>query len=62
MKSEEIKKLLELKEYLLEYKEFMAIFENSQQIDSIEYLPNEDKMHFSTNDNYDFRCKIYRKD
>lgn len=61
MKSEEIKQLLEIKNCLLEIEEYITVMKTSSQINNVEYLPNEDKLHATTDDGYDFKFKIYNK-
>lgn len=56
MYSEEIKKYIELKNYILEPKEYVNIIESSPQIDHIIFRDNEFNLY--TNDNYNFRIKI----
>lgn len=61
MYSWEIKDLLQLKEYILEYQEYLDIIRTSPQINYLEYLKNEDKIRFTTDDKYEFKFKVYRK-
>lgn len=61
MYSWEIKDLLQLKEYILEYQEYLDIIKTSPQINYLEYLKNEDKIRFTTDDKYEFKFKVYRK-
>ena len=56
----EIRQLLDLKQELLEYQEYLKVISTSPQIDYIEYLPNEDKLHITTDDRYDFKFKVKR--
>lgn len=61
MYSWEIKDLLQLKEYILEYQEYLDIIKTSPQINYLEYLKNEDKIRFTTDDKYEFKFKVYKK-
>lgn len=61
MYSWEIQKLIAIKECLLEVQEYMDIIKTSPQINYVEYLPNEDKLHITTDDNYDFKFKVYNR-
>ena len=59
MYSEEIKKLLELRNNIISYKEYIEIVK-SPQIDHIKY----DKGSFKiwTNDGYSFKIKVLKKE
>ena len=57
MYSHEIKKLLELRNYLITSKEYIMIC-NSSQIKYIKYDPFEDVFYISTEDKYNFKFKI----
>ena len=61
MYSWEIQKLLAIKECLLEYQDYMNIIRTSPQINYVEYLPNEDMIHLTTDDNYDIKLKVYNR-
>ena len=50
MYSEEIKQLLELKNYVLELKEYIEVIRTSPQIDRIKYENNQ--FLFDTTDNF----------
>ena len=58
MYSWEIAQLLDMKQWLLEYQEYFNVIKTSPQIDYIEYLPNEDCLHMTTDDKYDFKFKV----
>ena len=61
MYSWEIAQLLDMKQWLLEYQEYLHMVSTSPQINYVEYLPNEDNLHITTDDNYDFKFKVYNK-
>ena len=56
MYSYEIKQLLELKNNLLNLKEYIEVIRTSPQIDRIKY--EGDHFHFDTTDNFHFKFKI----
>lgn len=56
MYSEEIKKLVELKNNLLSVKEYCDIVDTSPQIDHIKY--ENELFNIYTNDNFSFKIKI----
>lgn len=56
MYSFEIEQLLELKNYLLDIKDYCEIVKTSPQIDHILY--KEPNFHMFTTDNYHFKFKI----
>lgn len=56
MYSEEIKQLLELKNYVLELKEYIEVIRTSPQIDYIKYEDNH--FQFYTTDKFHFKFKI----
>lgn len=58
MYSWEIQQLLDIKGFLLEYKEYLNIIQTSPQINYVEYLPYEDMLHITTDDNYDIKFKV----
>lgn len=58
MYSEEIKRLLEFKNYLLTSKEYIEMCEKSPQIVRVTYNPFEDTFRVITSDNYEFRFKV----
>lgn len=58
MYSWEIKKLLELKNYLLSVKEYFEICDNSPQIKRVYYDIFEDSFFIITDDNYEFKFKV----
>lgn len=61
MYSWEIAQLLDMKQCLLEVQEYMNVIKTSPQINYVEYLPNEDNLHITTDDNYDFKFKVYNR-
>lgn len=62
MYSWEIAQLLDLKQWLLEYQEYLNVIQTSPQINYVEYLQNEDCLHITTDDKYDFKFKVKRID
>lgn len=62
MYSQEIKKLLEEKNYLLEVKEYMNILETSPQIYHHTYDKEKNLFHLKTDDRYDFKFKVKMKE
>ena len=58
MYSWEIQDLIEMRNALLEYQEYLNVVKTSPQIDYTEYLPNEDCLHLTTDDKYDFKFKV----
>lgn len=62
MYSWEIQNLLELKEYLISNREYFYILDTSPQIRGVQYKPFEDNFYIQTDDNYNFKFKVYRKD
>ena len=62
MYSWEIEQLLKLKDYLISNKEYFEICDTSPQIKGIEYKPFDNNFYMWTDDNYNFRFKVYRKD
>lgn len=62
MYSWEIQQLLELKQYLLEYQEYIEIIKTSPQINYVEYLSQEEQLHMTTDDRCDFKFKVKRID
>lgn len=62
MFSWEIAQLLDLKQWLLEYQEYLNVIQTSPQINYVEYLSNEDCLHITTDDRYDFKFKVKRID
>lgn len=57
MYSHEIKKLLELRNYVISVEEYLKIA-SSSQIKWIKYDPFNDTFYISTEDNYNFNLKI----
>lgn len=62
MYSEEINKLLKLKNYILEYNEYIKMCKDSPQISMVKYNSFEDKIEIWTKDNYYAKFKVYKKD
>ena len=62
MYSWEIQKLLEVKNFLLSNEEYFNLFNTCPQINYIEYLPWENNFHMTTDDRYDFKFKVYKKE
>ena len=60
MYSWEIQQLLEYRNYLISNKEYFNILDTSPQIRGIEYKPYEDNFYMWTDDNYNFKFKVYR--
>lgn len=56
MYSHEIQQLLELKNYVLELKEYIEVIRTSPQIDHIKYEDNQ--FIFDTTDKFHFKFKI----
>lgn len=56
MYSHEIQQLLELKNYVLELKEYIEVIRTSPQIDHIKY--ENDQFIFDTTDNFHLKFKI----
>ena len=61
MYSFEIEQLVELKNHLLDIKDYVKIIQTSPQIDHVQYKNNNFELY--TNDGYKFKFKIkkYRK-
>lgn len=62
MYSWEIENLLRLREYLISNREYFYILDTSPQIRGVQYKPFEDNFYIQTDDNYNFKFKVYRKD
>jgi hypothetical protein len=62
MYSWEIAKLLELRQYVLDVKEYFDLCSNSPQITRVTYNPYDDKIKVLTSDKYEFNFKIKRKE
>lgn len=62
MYSHEIETLLKLRNYIISNKEYLQIINTSSQIKGIEYKPFEDCFYMWTDDNYNFKFKVYRKE
>lgn len=62
MYSWEIVKLLELRQYVLDVKEYFNVCETSPQITRVTYNPYDDKIKVLTSDKYEFNFKIKRKE
>lgn len=61
MYSHEIENLLKIRNYLLSSKEYINMCNSSNQIKSITYKPFEDTFYVATNDNYNFKFKVKKK-
>lgn len=61
MYSYEIENLLKIRNYLLSSKEYINMCKTSNQIKSITYKPFEDTFYVATNDNYNFKFKVKKK-
>ena len=61
MYSWEIKKLLELKEYIISSNEYAYILNTSPQISGVEYKAFEDTFYLWTDDNYTLKFKIKKE-
>ncbi len=62
MYSWEIKNLLSIRNYLISNKEYFEIIKTSPQIRGIEYKPDENNFYMWTDDRYNFKFKVYRKE
>lgn len=62
MHSQEIKKLLEVKEHLLEVEEYINILQTSPQIYYHNYNKESEVFELKTDDNYDFKFKVKMKE
>lgn len=60
MYSHEIEQLMKLRNYLISNKDYFYILDTSPQIRGIEYKPFEDNFYMWTDDNYNFKFKVYR--
>lgn len=60
MYSWEIQQLLQIRNYLISNKEYFNILDTSPQIRGIEYKPFENNFYMWTDDNYNFKFKVYR--
>lgn len=58
MYSEEIKQLLELKEYIISVEEYSKILYTSPQINFIKYDSYDDNFSIGTDDRYNFKFKV----
>lgn len=61
MYSHEVEQLLELKNNLITYKEFLNITRNSSQIDHIKYNPFDESIEMWSTDNGHFILKIKKE-
>ena len=61
MYSQEIERLLKIRQYEISCSEYFEIISTSPQIEHIKYDPYEDKTEIDTNDNYHFKVKIKSK-
>lgn len=64
MYSEEIKRLLEMRNYIIDSETYHSVFnpKNTPQINYAEYNAFEDNLRVHTSDNYDFKFKVYKKE
>jgi hypothetical protein len=62
MYSHEIENLLRIRNYLISNKEYFYILDTSPQIRGIEYKPYEDNFYMWTDDNFNFKFKVYKKE
>lgn len=61
MYSYEIQQLMELKQYVLEAKEYLNILNTSPQINNVSYNTYSDLFHIGTDDRYSWDFKVYLK-
>lgn len=61
MYSYEIENLLKIRNYLLTSEEYIKMCNSSKQIKSITYKPFEDTFYIATEDNYNFKFKVKKK-
>ena len=62
MYSHEIEQLMKLRNYLISNKEYFYILDTSPQIIGVEYKPFEDNFYMWTDDNFNFKFKVYKKE
>lgn len=62
MYSWEIDQLMRLRNYLLDVKEYFHICDTSSQITRIKYDPYEDTFYIETNDSYNWKFKLRKKE
>jgi hypothetical protein len=62
MYSWEIQQLLELKQYLINVKEYLKICETSPQIREVKYDPYNDNFMIDTDDNYKVYFKVKKEE
>ena len=62
MYSWEIQQLLELKNYLIDVEDYIKICNTSPQIKEINYNAFEDNFHIATEDRYDFKFNVKKKE
>ena len=62
MYSWEIQKLLELKQYLINVKEYLKICETSPQIREVKYDPYNDNFMIDTDDHYKVYFKVKKEE
>lgn len=58
MYSEEIKQLIEIRNYCIGVDEYLRIINTSPQITDIRYVPATDNFEMYTDDNYKFKTKV----
>lgn len=61
MYSYEIQQLMELKQYVLEAKEYLNILNTSPQINNVSYNAYSDLFHIGTDDRCSWDFKVYLK-
>lgn len=62
MYSWEIEKYMKSKNYILADDEYFKLFDECPQINGIRYLSDENKFLMTTDDNYNFKFKVYKKE
>ena len=62
MYSWEIQQLLELKNYLIDVEDYIKICNTSPQIREIHYNAFEDNFNIKTEDRYDFKFNVKKKE
>lgn len=62
MYSEEIDRLLKIKNYLLSNEEYFNVCQTSPQISKVSYNSGNQSFHIETKDNYNFNFKVYKKE
>lgn len=62
MYSWEIEQLLKLRNYLISNEEYLKMLGTSPQIREVEYKPYEDTFYMWTDDHYNTKFKVYKKE